>query len=343
MTRFSRTFAYVIALALAAAAPAQGAPFRDTVYKPPAARSAAMPSFVWTAPDGHTIRFKLSPSIGETPASVARAQAYGLLLESGLHSHEMSQLTVQIVRESEMAQICGRGALACYGWDEMVVTYGDVPGSGVSVDEVIMHEYGHHLAAHRRNSIGRAVNWGPQSWASAESVCYRTDSGRLFPGDQFEHYWDNPGEGFAEAYARYHFPTQQRWDYSRLLKPDARAFGHIQFDASHSLSRQPTVRTFSGSLGRTRRTQSFTLELPEDTRLRLALAGPAGADYDLRLRTPGYYDERTRAPHARDRLNTTACAAPGRVPRVTIQVKRFEGSGPFELHVSYWDRYDFIG
>ena len=331
-----------LAVLVAVVAPVQAAPFRDTVYKPGNARASAMPIFTWAAPDGHAIRFKLSPSIGKTLASIGRAQSYALLLESALHADEMSQLTVQIVRESEMADVCGEGALACYGWDEMVVAYGDIQAAGVGVEEIILHEYGHHLAAHRRNSLGPAVNWGPQSWASSESVCFRTDSGRLFPGDQGANYWENPGEGFAEAYARYHLPSD-RWDYSRLLKPDTRAFSHIEFDAVHRLSEQPSVRTFSGALSRANGTQSFTLDLPEDTRLQLALDGPAGADYDLRLRTPGYYDERTRAPHARDRLDTSACAARGSRRRVTIRVKRFKGSGPFELRARYWDRYEFIG
>lgn len=346
MTRVTPTFIVALASAFFVAGPAaaQAPRIHDTVYRPSAAaHTSAHPAWRFTAPDGHVIRLKLSESIGKTPTSIARAESYALMLEGNLHSYEMSKLTIFVVRANELSTVCGGDALACYGQDEMVVPYSEVPGvQGVSVDEIITHEYGHHLAFYRGNSLGEAIDWGPQSWASAEAVCYGTDSGQLFPGDEWDHYWENPGEGWAEAYARYHFRNDS-WDYSRLLKPDARAFDRVAFDSTHQLSETPSTTEFHGELGPGRRTQAFSLTLAEDSALKLALSGPAGSNYDLRLKTPGYYDETTRARGSRDRMNTTACFAEAARRTVKIRVTRKSGSGPFSLKASYFDRYDELG
>jgi hypothetical protein len=336
MTRLPICLVLLLALAAAPSA-ASAAPFRDTRLDPAQARAAAASSFDWTAPDGHVITLRLSRGVGDSPAAVARAEAYAALLEANRHSFEMSLLTVSIVRESELGDICGDGALACYGQDEMVVPYGDTDGA--SLAEVLAHEYGHHIAGHRRNSMGPAIDWGPQSWASAESVCLGTDQGRLHPGDESSHYWSNPGEGWAEAYAQLHYPGA-RWDYSKLLKPDERSFEHIAFDVDHQLSRTPSRTAFQGNLAGRGSSRTFSLELSQDSALRLALRGPDGSDYDLRLKTPGYYDEATRARGSRDRLNTSACFQEGAPRAVKVSVTSRRGAGPFELTASYYDAYE---
>lgn len=342
MTRFIRTLTCsAVGIALLVPSSAQASRFRDSVYNAQEqAHSSGLTAWRFNAPDGHSIRLRLSESIDKTAASVGRAESYALLLEGQLHSFEMSSLTITVVRADEMGEWCGEGALACYGGDEMIVSYDEL--GGVPVGEVVTHEYGHHLAAHRRNSLGPAIDLGPQTWASSESVCYRSDAGKLFPGDEGEHYWENPGEGFAEAYARFHHGNDT-WDYSRLLRPDDEAFESIAFDAAHQLSKTPSTAVFRGNLGRGRRTQTYSLTLPQDTRLDVALYGPSGANYDLRLKNPGYYDETTKRWDARDRLNTAACFAQGVAKTVKIRVTRKSGSGPFELRVKYWDRYDSLG
>lgn len=338
MTRLTKVLiaAVVTTAALPAAAPAsQHAQPRDTMLDKQAARAAAGATFAWSAADGHRLRLQLSKKLGRTPASVATIERLAALLETFHHGPEMSQLKLHVVHPSEMAHICGaEGVLGCYGGDELVVP--DRSTADIPLEEVLAHEYGHHLAAHRRNSMGSALAWGPQTWASTEAVCWRADSGRLFNG-----YWDNPGEAFAEAYARLHYPASTAsWDYTKLLEPGGTSLDAIVFDAHNQLSRTPSRTVFSGRLSRSRRTQTFSLTLAQDSTLRLALAGPAGADYDVRLKTPGYRDEVTRAYHARDRLNTTACFADGAPKTVTMRVTRHRGAGRFRLTASYFDRYD---
>jgi hypothetical protein len=61
-------------------------------------------------------------------------------------------------------------------------------------EQVLAHEYGHHLAHHRLNSPWDALDWGPKHWATAEEVCEKDREGLLVG------YRRDPGEAFAEAY-----------------------------------------------------------------------------------------------------------------------------------------------
>ena len=54
--------------------------------------------------------------------------------------------------------------------------------------------------------FGAAVDWGTERWASLENVCQGKRSGRLYPGDEGSHYFEDPGEAFAEAFAHLPLP-----------------------------------------------------------------------------------------------------------------------------------------
>jgi hypothetical protein len=44
--------------------------------------------------------------------------------------------------------------------------------------------------------------------------------GQFFPGDEDFHYWENPGEAFAETNAHLNYPeVSVPWGYSPLLRP----------------------------------------------------------------------------------------------------------------------------
>ena len=59
----------------------------------------------------------------------------------------------------------GDGILACYGANDqtMIVPDAQAAGSDVSVDYVIAHEYGHHIAAHRSNAPLRRARLRPEA------------------------------------------------------------------------------------------------------------------------------------------------------------------------------------
>lgn len=91
---------------------------------------------------------------------------------------------------AEIANACGGdpsdGILACYGADDqtMIVPGDQAPQSTISVNYVITHEHGHHIAAHRANAPLAALDFGRKRWSSYELVCANAIDGRLAPGDQ---------------------------------------------------------------------------------------------------------------------------------------------------------------
>lgn len=110
----------------------------------------------------------------------------------------------------------------------------DTPGpEGASRDYILAHEYGHQVAQHRRNPapFPAPINWGTERWASQEHVCRLRREGAAFPGDEGSHYFQDPGEAFAESFARYRFRhAHVKWAWSKAMKPDAAAFGAIRED-----------------------------------------------------------------------------------------------------------------
>jgi hypothetical protein len=115
------------------------------------------------------------------------------------HGSEISKVTVRLATLDEVQQICNARALGCYG-DNEVVSIGETQIDGTTPDEVVRHEYGHHIAFNRSNVPWAAVDWGPKFWASAVGVCARVRHGRAYPGDERLHYDENPGEAWAETY-----------------------------------------------------------------------------------------------------------------------------------------------
>jgi hypothetical protein len=115
------------------------------------------------------------------------------------HGSELSRITIYQAPLDEVEEICGPEAAGCYSSSrEIMVFPGDV-GTGPESD-IGAHEYGHHIAANRRNDPWVAVDWGPKRWATVVGVCTRVAAGTAFPGDEGDHYTLNSGEAFAEAY-----------------------------------------------------------------------------------------------------------------------------------------------
>ncbi len=73
---------------------------------------------------------------------------------------------VHIASLAEVQELCGSRALGCYSRDEMV-SLGEPAPDGTTPEEVVRHEYGHHVAWYRLNTPWRAIDWGPKNWASA--------------------------------------------------------------------------------------------------------------------------------------------------------------------------------
>jgi len=189
-----------VATSVAAGAPALslGRSF-DGQAGPARINRAALGTLTWrggpiTSSTGEVVMVFVSDALpAETPEKWAEFIA-GLT-----HGPELARLTSNIATLAEVQELCGSRALGCYSGNELV-SLGEPAGDGTTPEEVVRHEYGHHVAFHRLNTPWRAIDWGPKHWASAASVCPRVSGREAFPGDEGSNYANNPGEAWAEVY-----------------------------------------------------------------------------------------------------------------------------------------------
>jgi hypothetical protein len=332
------------AAVLAAPAAASGeVAFRDRVFPGAAPRAAKLgqdgPETGYRAQDGQVVLVRVSPSVLDGPAV---AQQIVNFLGTRLHGLELGRLRVFLGTPSEIQSACGGDSrvLACYAAGErrMYIPDRDPQAgnrSGFTRDYAVTHEYGHHVASFRSNSPWPALDWGAKYWASYEYVCAGVEKGVYFPGNQGEHYLDDPGEGFADAYAHLpeHYPNVP-WQYNDTLMPDAGAVAALRRDVLDPWrgSRRKVLR---GSLraGRSARATSFRATL--DGRVDLRLSGPRGANYDITVHDASGLVERTRARGSRDRMRLTLCRDGTPSLNVIVRVVRRTGAGRFTLTALY--------
>ncbi len=307
---------------LALPATASAAPFKDRVIERASARASQAPVRYPTA-DGLTIPI--------TAADPAVAQQYATLVGTLPHGPELGELRMVVVPASRIADECGaaedEGVVACYGaFDKtMIVPDAAPPESEYSVEYVIAHEYGHHIAAHRSNAPLPAIDWGPKRWASYELVCVNTIRGRLAPGDEGKFYLANPGEAWAEAYARLVFPNEA-WRFTSLLRPTQGSLVAAMADVTQPWTKR-SVATFDGA-----DTKSFRLPLTLDGAFTVSLDARRRTNYDLVLKSAG----RVLARRSNGRIHFRIACRDQRTEKLTIKVQRRSGPAtPYTLQARY--------
>jgi hypothetical protein len=216
------------------------------------------------------------------PVDPAMGQRWADFLASLVHGSEISTVTVLLATSVQIARVCGADAVACYSPQGAVLyTPGEDPGTDLSAEAVITHEYGHHVAANRSDAPWSALDWGPKRWASAMQVCARTRSGELFPGaEDVRHYTQNPGEGWAETYRvlneRKAGLAEAPWQIvTQALYPTAAALTAAEQDVTTPWQ-TATTTTQTAALSRTKKTRTFTFTTPLDGTLKLTLKHAAG-------------------------------------------------------------------
>lgn len=274
-------------------------PVRDTVLPMPGPVTAGI------AASAATARYPIEDGSGATIAvavttacqalcTAAEPQQIADFIGTLIHGPEVRLLTVQLDTPSQLGFDCGFGAQACYFTDQnrIVISGDNTPGpDGASRDYVLAHEYGHHVAQHRRTPapFPAAINWGTARWSSYEHVCQRQRAGLLFPGNEGGHYFQDPGEAFAESFARYRFPEAKvKWEWSRFLKPNARAFQAIREDTLEPWSHR-TKLVIRGRLPRARGAVAVeSFPTPLDGTVSLRSSPPPRHRYLLRLVNLGH-------------------------------------------------------
>jgi hypothetical protein len=323
------------------AVPVPSVPPRDVVFARTnivAARETASSSARrYPVHDGKGGRVTIGISASCTPVhcDAANPQKIANFLGTVPHGEEMNVLRVELITDGEMASVCGSGALACYfsGQNQMFLNGKDEPnpGDGATRNFVLAHEYGHHLADHRRNPPFRpTIDWGTKRWSSFERVCQGVRAGAYFPGDEGSHYYRNPGEAFAEAFALNRFPGKVRWQWAEALRPSRGAFAAIRLDATRPWKHRTRLLE-TGSLGRAAGQRTVTrIATPLDGVLSLGLKAPAGADFDLALRDrAGRILGFAKGAGRREGVHFTICGQ----ARVNAVISRVHGGGSFRLTV----------
>ena len=182
------------------------------------------------------------------PVDNARNQAWADFLAGLVHGSELSRVRVYFAPLAEVAQSCGDEADGCYfPTTQQLVVIGE-DDQYATVEEVLTHEYGHHVAYNRSNAPWAAVAWGAKRWASYENVCARRAAGTAFPGDEGANYLRNPGESFAESFLQLNEARagteRTPWFYDDEFRPDDAALAALEQDVTQPWS-APAATTFA--------------------------------------------------------------------------------------------------
>jgi hypothetical protein len=253
------------------------------------APASAEPSWhggAYTAADGERVTVYVSDSYPAGDAGQRWADFFSRLL----HGDELASLRVYVAPPRELGGLCGNSDVAgCYGGNELVIP--DEPVDGIAAESIAMHEYGHHIAAHRVNAPWSALAWGTKRWASYEQVCSRTQAGTAFPGDEGARYTLNPGEAFAETYRALSESswgaTSFEWPIvTRGFYPDAAALENVRGDVVEPWT-GPTTRSVAGRFTRDgAHVWTLPLATPLDGDLTATLRLAAGSADDIAVLAP---------------------------------------------------------
>jgi hypothetical protein len=262
------------------------------------------------------------------PVDQTLPQSWATFLGTLVHGPELSTLVLHLETPTEVRATCGPGALACYDpQDKTIHATPEDQLDAPNAHEIVMHEYGHHIAENRSNAPWLAEDWGTKRWATYENICAKTAEGVLAPGDEGGDYAENPGEAFAEAYRVLDLTkigtTDISWDVvDRAFYPDSTALSLLEQDVVDPWT-GPAKRTLRGSFGNGRY-RTFGLTTPLDGMLRLTLHAPARSRMRLLLSSG------TKQIGHGSSLGFQVCGQRG----LTLRVERLSGRGSFTVDLS---------
>lgn len=304
-------------------------PFHDSILRRAPARSTQGrddAEGTYTTADGSTVHVIFA---GLAVPDAVAGQSTADFLDALLHGPELSRITVELAPYATIQDICGFQALACYYpfRTELYVPTVVPEGVDVPIEQILAHEYGHHVAAARSNPPWPAIDWGPKRWATYMAVCPHTVSGEMFPGDEGGGYQLNPGEGWAESYRLANSLRIGTWldigwpVVDDIFRPDATALDLVAKDVLQPWT-QPAPRRVTGSLrrGQVRRLRIST---PLDGIATARVSGPAG----VRL---AFATGRSKR-HSADGRGASATVCGSRTTTLTLRAPR---AGRFALTYS---------
>jgi hypothetical protein len=284
------------------------------------------------ASTGETVTVRVSNAFA--PEAVT-PENWAEFLAQRVHGPELSRLAMYIAPLSQVQQLCRGEALGCYSRNT-AVSVGETMPDGTTAEEVVRHEYGHHIALYRANTPWSAIDWGPKYWASTANVCARATRHEVFPGDGQQHYTQNPGEGWAETYRlmdeRKSGVTTGRWQIvDRGFYPTDAMLQAAERDVLQPWTKgQKTVHRRTLKKGQV---WSIPLSTPLDGAYSIIMALPRGGKHEGALVNS---DRRTivkRASWARKRVRRITGNVCGQ-RSLFVRVTQTGGLGPVTVTVS---------
>lgn len=255
---------------------------RSRVLERPRRFLASLPPGAWggvytTSNGAHVAVY----SSGEYQVDQAANQAAAEYVAGLVHGKEIADVNIYFAPPAEVGILCfSHEADGCYfpATGQIVTVGEDTPWS--TVEEVVTHEYGHHVATHRLNDPWPAVAYGTKRWSTYEGVCQKEATGVAFPGDEGEHYFQNPGESFAESFMHLNQVKlglpETPWGYDPMFTPDATALAAIEQDVLKPWKRT-ALKHLSGRFARRGQQKTFSFTTPLDGVFAAELRGPRGS------------------------------------------------------------------
>jgi hypothetical protein len=150
-------------------------------------------------------------------SAAADTDWYASVLRGTAHGNEISTVTIRIVPDQSIENLCGSEASACYTRSGGRPTIMIPAGKNTYIEGTLIHEYGHHLDASTSVPGVPELNGTPAWWAARGMAA-------LFAGGQvafdYSKGWDHSiPEIFAEDYAYIHVGTTYRYGMQRWLAP----------------------------------------------------------------------------------------------------------------------------
>ena len=240
------------------------------------------------------------------------------------HGAELARVTSYHASLAEVQELCGARALGCYSRNAMI-SLAEPALDGTTPEEVVRHEYGHHIALYRDNAPWRAIDWGPKAWATSATVCPKVTRGEAHPGDEGRNYQLNPGEAWAEVYRlleeRKDGITTGAWPIvAPSFYPTEANLQAAERDVLQPWTKG-TIRTFSRTFAkRTPKVWWIPISTPLDGGIRVTAAVPRGSTFDAALVGPNRRTVLKRAVwvgQRAKRIDTTVCGQRSLFVRVT--------------------------
>jgi hypothetical protein len=219
------------------------------------------------------------------PIDQSTNQAAADFIDSLVHGPEISTVKFYFAPPAEVGAVCqSQEADGCYfpASSDIVAIGEDTQLS--TVEEAVTHEFGHHIANNRKNDPWPAIAYGTKRWATYEGVCRKEAAGTAFPGDEGEHYFQNPGESFAESYLHLNEVKlgvpETHWGFDPAFAPNSASLAAIEQDVLKPW-RADVLKRWSGRFGRRGQHKTLTFRTPLDGVFAAEMRGPVGSTLRL--------------------------------------------------------------